>query len=167
MSFRYLKAFLASVILLLPSALSVTASGQTRVKAVTLKVKIISATDGQPVTGASCLVTDYGIFDIADQDGNVSLEKVPAGKAEILIQILGFEDYKETLNIQRDSSLTIRILESSLTLEQVVVTAKSSAAGSSTSSSIGRMAIDHLQATTAWKYNTNILPQQSGYELTL
>ena len=159
MSFRYLKAFLASVILLLPSALSVTASGQTRVKAVTLKVKIISATDGQPVTGASCLVTDYGIFDIADQNGNIRLEKVPAGKAEISIQMLGFEDYKETLNIQRDSSLTIRILESSLTLEQVVVTAKSSAAGSSTSSSIGRMAIDHLQATSL-KDIMQLLPGQ-------
>ena len=125
-----------------------SAAAQPKDPSLTLSLTILSDTDGQPVAGASCLLTDYGIFGIADAEGRVILQKVPAGKATVLIQMLGFEDWKETLDFQKDETLTFRIRESSLALEEVVVTAKPSAAGSSTSSSIGRMAIDHLQATS-------------------
>ena len=125
-----------------------SAAAQPKDPSLTLSLTILSDTDGQPVAGASCLLTDYGIFGIADAEGRVILQKVPAGKATVLIQMLGFEDWKETLDFQKDETLTFRIQESSLALEEVVVTAKPSAAGSSTSSSIGRMAIDHLQATS-------------------
>ena len=62
--------------------------------------------------------------------------------------MLGFEDFTEMFRFRSDSTFTVRIQESTLALEEVVVTAKPSAAGSSTSSNIGRMAIDHLQATS-------------------
>ncbi|MBO4634429.1 MAG: TonB-dependent receptor [Bacteroidales bacterium] len=117
-------------------------------KSVSLKITVLSNTDGQPVTGASCLLTDYGIFAITDVDGKADLAKVPVGKASMHIQMLGYEDFQESFTFRKDSSLVIHLDESSLALEQVVVTAKASAAGSSTSSNIGRMAIDHLQATS-------------------
>lgn len=132
---------------------------QNRQKTFTLQITILSDTDGQPVAGASCLLVDYGIFDIADPNGITRLEKVPEGKATLSIQMLGFEDFTQTYNFQRDSSFTVRIKESSLVLEQVVVTAKPSATGSSTSSTIGRMAIDHLQATSL-KDIMQLLPGQ-------
>ncbi len=135
------------------------AQAQTRPQSLTIKIKVLSDTDGEPVTGASCLLTDYGIFGMADVDGYATLQKVPAGKATLSIQMLGYEDYNQVFHFQRDSSLTVRIQESSLTLEEVVVTAKPSAAGSSTSSSIGRMAIDHLQATSL-KDIMQLLPGQ-------
>lgn len=117
-------------------------------KPLKIAVTVLSATDGQPVVGASCLITDYGIFAITDAEGKATLVKVPAGKASLSVQMLGYEDYQQTHTFQKDGSLVIKLEESSLALEQVVVTAKSSAAGSSTSSNIGRMAIDHLQATS-------------------
>ena len=116
-------------------------------KNLNLKITVLSNTDGQPVVGASCLLTDYGIFSITDPDGKADLNKVPKGKASLSVQMLGYEDYLETFQFTKDSTLVIHLDESSLALEQVVVTAKASAAGSSTSSNIGRMAIDHLQAT--------------------
>lgn len=138
----------ASAILLALLFQGNTASGQSRAKSLTLQLKVISDTDRQPVAGAACLLTDYGIFAITDSDGRARLEKIPAGDATLSIQMLGYEDFTQMYRFRSDSTLTVRLLESSLALDEVVVTAKSSAAGSSTSSNIGRMAIDHLQATS-------------------
>ena len=125
-----------------------TARAQSRAKSLTLQLTVVSDTDKQPVAGAACMLTDYGIFAITDADGRARLEKVPVGDAALSIQMLGFEDFTEMFRFRSDSTFTVRIQESTLALEEVVVTAKPSAAGSSTSSNIGRMAIDHLQATS-------------------
>ena len=125
-----------------------TARAQSRAKSLTLQLTVVSDTDKQPVAGAACMLTDYGIFAITDAEGRARLEKVPAGDATLSIQMLGFEDFAEMFRFRSDSTFTVRIQESTLALEEVVVTAKPSAAGSSTSSNIGRMAIDHLQATS-------------------
>ena len=126
----------------------VPAKGQNRNQSHNLRVTVMSDSDGQPVPGASCVLTDYGIFAMADLDGVAILEKVPSGKATMQIQMLGYEDFKQSYVFRSDTTFTVRIKESSLALDEVVVTAKASAAGSSTSSNIGRMAIDHLQATS-------------------
>lgn len=135
------------------------ASAQSRGKSVTLKVTVLSQTDGQPVVGASALLTDYGIYDISDADGRLTLAKVPAGKATLQIQMLGYEDFEKQFVFQKDSTFTVRISESTLALEEVVVTAKPSSTGASTASTIGRMAIDHLQATSL-KDIMQLLPGQ-------
>ena len=135
------------------------ASAQSRGKSVTLKVTVLSQTDGQPVAGASALLTDYGIYDISDADGRLTLAKVPVGKATLQIQMLGYEDFEKQFVFQKDSTFTVRISESTLALEEVVVTAKPSSTGASTASTIGRMAIDHLQATSL-KDIMQLLPGQ-------
>lgn len=83
--------------------------GQSKGRGVNLKLTVLSDTDGQPVIGAACLLTDYGIYDISDEHGTVRLEKVPVGKTTLLVQILGYEDFQKTYNFQRDSTFTIRI----------------------------------------------------------
>ncbi len=125
-----------------------TARAQSRAKSLTLQLTVVSDTDKLPVAGAACMLTDYGIFAITDAEGRARLEKVPVGDATLSIQMLGFEDFTEMFRFRNDSTFTVTIQESTLALEEVVVTAKPSAAGSSTSSNIGRMAIDHLQATS-------------------
>jgi hypothetical protein len=120
---------------------------------------VLSQTDGQPVAGASALLTDYGIYDISDADGRLTLAKVPVGKATLQIQMLGYEDFEKQFVFQKDSTFTVRISESTLALEEVVVTAKPSSTGASTASTIGRMAIDHLQATSL-KDIMQLLPGQ-------
>ena len=153
-------------IILIPLAILVAfffhgtpARAQSKAKSLTLELTVLSDTDKQPVAGAACLLADYGIFAITDAEGRAKLEKVPSGDATLSIQMLGFEDFAEMMRFRSDSTFTVRILESTLALEEVVVTAKSSAAGSSTSSNIGRMAIDHLQATSL-KDIMQLLPGQ-------
>ena len=124
-----------------------TAAAQGKAAGFNVKLEVISETDKLPVIGATCQMTDYGIYAVTDLDGLAVLEKVPGGKATLLVQLLGYEDSKQVIVVERDTTLQVMLQESSLMLEQVVVTATASAAGSSTSSNIGRMAIDHLQAT--------------------
>ena len=124
-----------------------TAAAQGKAAGFNVKLEVISEADKLPVIGATCQMTDYGIYAVTDLDGLAVLEKVPSGKATLLVQLLGYEDSKQFIVVERDTTLQVMLQESSLMLEQVVVTATASAAGSSTSSNIGRMAIDHLQAT--------------------
>ena len=116
-------------------------------KGFTVQVTVLSSADKLPVAGATCHLIDYGIYSITGPDGKARLDRVPAGNATLHVQMLSFEDFKNSYVFARDTALTVFIDESTLELEQVVVTAKASAAGSSTSADIGRLAIDHLQAT--------------------
>ena len=153
------KTYFLVLAVLLSFLTGQAAFAQSKGKDVTLKITVLSDTDGQPVAGASALLTDYGIYDISDADGRLTLAKVPVGKATLQIQMLGFEDFEKQFQFRKDSTFTVRISESTLALEEVVVTAKPSSTVASTASSIGRMAIDHLQATSL-KDIMQLLPGQ-------
>ncbi|MDD5950687.1 MAG: TonB-dependent receptor [Bacteroidales bacterium] len=129
-----------------PVAAEQNSSG--RKAAVELTLNVSSQEDGEPVAGASCILPDYGLFAMTDYKGQAVIERIPAGKTRVQVQILGYRDFEQEVELSNDRTLPVKLFVSSLALEQVVVTATSSAAGSSTSSNIGRMAIDHLQATS-------------------
>lgn len=63
------KAVLLSV-LLLSAIWAVSAEAQTRGKPLNLKLSVVSDSDSQPVAGAACLLTDYGIFAVTDAEGS-------------------------------------------------------------------------------------------------
>lgn len=113
-----------------------------------LKITIVDAADKQPIIGASTLFRDYGIYGMANLDGVAILKNLPSGTATFEIQMMGYEPYKSEVNIDSDRELIVNLRQTSLELEEVTVVAKASAAGTSTSSSIGRQAMDHLQATS-------------------
>lgn len=117
-------------------------------KSATLSIKVTDSGDKLPITGAACLLKNYGIYGITDENGDAILAKVPFGETDLYVQMLGYEDYNGRIILNADRQFTIEMRLSNLELEQVVVTATSSAAGNSTSSNIGRMAMDHLQATS-------------------
>ncbi|MCF0167546.1 MAG: TonB-dependent receptor [Bacteroidales bacterium] len=115
---------------------------------VTLTLKVKLEGEGEGIPGAVCTIENLGMYAISDYEGTAVMNKVPAGKINLGVVLLGYEEYHKTIYIAQDMTLEIVLKESNLELEEVVVTAQSSAAGTSTSSSIGRMAMDHLQATT-------------------
>ena len=154
-----LRLLFIFALLLVGLAIPQRAFSQGKAAGFNVRLEVFSDTDKQPVIGATAQLTDYGIYAISDLDGIAVLEKVPAGKANLFVQLLGYEDFKQEIKVARDTTITVMLQESSLMLEQVVVTATASAAGSSTSSNIGRMAIDHLQATNL-KDIMQLLPGQ-------
>ena len=57
-------------------------------------------------------------------------------------------NYTTTFKVEKDLTINVQLVPTSLALKEVVVTAKQNASGASTSSIIGRQAIDHLQASS-------------------
>ena len=115
---------------------------------VTLTVEVVDANSGEKIMGAVCILEDLGMYAVSAEDGVTKMENVPSGAVKIYVQLLGYEDYRRTVTIGDDMKLTVKLKESNLELDEVVVTATASAAGTSTGSTIGRMAMDHLQATS-------------------
>ncbi len=114
----------------------------------TLNLKIVDAADKLPIIGATALIKEYGIYGMSDLNGSAILKNLPSGDATLEVQILGYEIYRSVINIDNNRDIPINLRQTSLELEEVVVTATRSVAGTSTSSKIGRQAMDHLQATS-------------------
>lgn len=113
-----------------------------------LKVTIVDAADKEPIIGASTFIREYGVYSMANLEGVATLKNLPSGTVLFEIQMMGYEHYSLEVNLDRDRELMVNLRQTSLELDEVTVVAKASAAGTSTSSSIGRQAMDHLQATS-------------------
>lgn len=85
---------------------------------------------------------------VTDVDGKATIHNVPYGTYTIEISYVGFEKYTTTILVNKNLNLNIQLTPTSLALKEVVVTAQQKSSGASTTTVIGRQAIDHLQATS-------------------
>ncbi len=139
------KKLLLSVFLILSTtAYSAAAGGKTDVN-----VLVVSKGTSKAVVGAVVGFPDYGIWGVSDAKGQSVLKDVPRGKTTLMAQMVGMVTVEKEIEVVSASD-TVRIVmeENSFRLDKVEVVAKSNAAGASTSSTISRSAIDHLQATS-------------------
>ena len=92
----------------------------------------------------------YGLWAVAGTDGEALFADVPPGKAELSVSLLGYETVSLTVELKAETEDSVRIamMPSSFAMKEVVVVAENNKSGLSTSSSIGRQALDHLQATS-------------------
>lgn len=111
-----------------------------------LYIKLIDKSTGEPLIMASCILKSIGAYAVTDMNGEAVIKNIPKGQFEIEISYVGFETIRRVLNVNQDLDLTLRMNPTSLALQEVVVVAKQNVSGESTSSIIGRQAIDHLQA---------------------
>lgn len=122
---------------------------KSRNQKLSLTIKVTDETGREPLTMAVCSIKSLGIFAVTDNNGITELKGVPDNEeVNLEISYLGYESYKQALSLMKDVQLNIKMKQTSLQLKEVSVVAKNSAAGVSTSSSIGRQAIDHLQAVS-------------------
>lgn len=137
------------VILILKEVKTSTPVKQVPVpKAVSVKLTIVDSLTKEPLIGATCNLKNYSIYGTADLDGKALLKNVPTGEVQMDVLMLGYETKSLSLKLLSPAELRVALLATSLELEEVMVVAKASAAGTSTSSKIGRQAMDHLQATS-------------------
>ena len=132
------------LLFLLPSSLS--AQQGRRGYAVSLNVS--ERATKEPVVMATCQLEPIGIYAVTDMEGNATLKDIPEGSYTLTVSYVGFETIRQPLKVSKSLTLRLRMEESSLALKEVTVTARQNASGTSTSSIIGRQAIDHLQATS-------------------
>ena len=97
---------------------------------------------------ASCNLNPLSSFAITDVDGKTSFKNVPQGKYTLEVSYVGYEKYQTIIDVKSNLNLNIQMTPTSLALKEVVVTARQKSSGASTTSLIGRQAIDHLQATS-------------------
>jgi len=148
--FVNLKYSIQHFILFFLLLIAANAAGQTssyKHESFSIRITVTDSLSGQTAIGATCQIKELGVFAVTDVSGIAVFKNIPAGEAKIDISYLGYESITKTINIKGDLTLKLKLIETSLKLKEVNVVAKSSAAGSSTSSKIGRQAIDHLQAT--------------------
>ena len=108
--------------------------------------RIIDAGSGNPVIGAVVRIgTDY-LWASTDIEGEFTFENVESGKHELEASCLGYVSVLMEIDVNKDiEDLEIKLHESSLALDEVVVTAQKAKDGLGTTHSLGRDALNHLQ----------------------
>ncbi len=100
---------------------------------------------GEPVPYATVFLEEAGLWYISETDGTFYIRGVPAGVHTIRVEILGYAKKTFSQPVQNNvSDLVLKIAESSLRLEEVVVTAEEGGRLNS-SSRIEKQALDHVQ----------------------
>jgi len=109
---------------------------------------ITDSATGEGVYMATAVVKELGLWALTDDKGAFEIKGVPAGKFTFEFSLLGYETVSQTFEVRKDiRTLKIKMSESSLTLEEVVVTAKEG--GEITSSSkISQQTIEHVQPSS-------------------
>lgn len=102
----------------------------------------------EPIIMATCQLEPAGIYGVTNAEGRARLNEVPEGNYTLVVSYVGFEPARIPVKVNKHLSMIVKMNESSLALKEVVVVAKQNASGTSTSSIIGRQAIDHLQASS-------------------
>lgn len=111
-----------------------------------VRIQLFERGNKQPLPMATTVVKPLGSYAVTDMEGVAVLKNIPTGQYTLEISYIGFETVHRAINVEEDLNLIIRMMPTSLALKEVVVVARQNVAGESTSSIIGRQAIDHLQA---------------------
>lgn len=119
-------------------------------RASTVKGVVVSAADNRPIDFASIVLTPSGLYAMTDADGAFNISDVPSGEVKMSVQYYGMEQKDTVFTARPGETVTLKIAleETSFRLDNVVVVATSSKAGSSTASKISRQAMDHLQTSS-------------------
>ena len=108
--------------------------------------RVIESGSDDPVIGAVVRIGEDYLWAVSDARGAFSFENVQAGKHEMEVSCLGFVRTVIEINVTEDiEGLEVSLKESSLALDEVVVTAQKAKDGLSTSHNLGRDALNHLQ----------------------
>lgn len=113
----------------------------------TIKAVILDKT-GEPLSGATMQLVQSGLWGISGKDGEVEIRNVPRLPVAYKVSMLGYKDVEGEICLDGKDNVRIFMEEESLSMREVVVVAQAGQGGESTTSIIGRQALDHLQATS-------------------
>ena len=133
---------LLSLLLLCPLWASAQKDGHT------LSITVTEKGSREAIIMATLQLQPSGAMAVTDVDGQAKIANVPTGDYTLQISYVGFEPINTRLKVTKDLQLTYQMVPTSLALREVKVVARQKESGASTSSVIGRQAIDHLQATS-------------------
>lgn len=101
-----------------------------------------------PLGFAVVYFPDYGLSATTKEDGSFTLKNVPKGKTRVKVSYTGLTPIDKEIEILSGQPLELVLFPENFKLKEVVVRATASKAGESTASTIGRSAMDHMQAAS-------------------
>lgn len=112
----------------------------------------------EPVEFATVMIEGTGQWAVADAKGNFTIKNVPAGKVTISVACLGYVTDTKEVNLSKDIPVyQISLNQDNLSLDGAVVTAKENDNAATTSRTIDRTALDHVQVMNVADI-TSLLP---------
>ena len=126
---------------------SSTITAQTK-KGYDISISLKEKATKEPIIMATCVLHPIGSYAATDLDGKAVIKNIPEGNYQLEVTYVGFETLKTSLVVKKNLHLDLSMQETSLALKEVTVVARQNVSGTSTSSVIGRQAIDHLQASS-------------------
>ncbi|MDQ6481840.1 TonB-dependent receptor [Dyadobacter sp. LHD-138] len=118
---------------------------------IVVKGRVTDKKTKKPVEFATVSIAEIGAYVLTDDQGNYSFRNVPQGRMTVKAQSLTTVTSEKEVDInprQTEYQHDFEMDENILSLREVKVVASESKAGSATSSTISRTAIEHLQATS-------------------
>lgn len=132
-----------TILLFFCCSLAYSAISQRTVQTYSISGQILDAETGQSIPMAS-FVVNHTLGVVSDKEGKFLLGNLREGEIVYRVSFLGYKAVEQKLYLNRNiSDLTIKLSALSLGLDEVVVTAKPSSIGSS--STIDETAIQHIQ----------------------
>ncbi|MCF0168061.1 MAG: TonB-dependent receptor, partial [Bacteroidales bacterium] len=109
---------------------------------------IIDKTGKEPVAMSTILLRENGLWALSDEKGHFEISGIPTGEYTVEISELGYVPYSQKIEIKKDlTGLVITLEQASLSLDEVVVTAKEG--GELTSASrISKQTLEHIQPSS-------------------
>lgn len=132
---------------------------QLHAQSYSLSGKVVNEKNlSQPVDFAAIMLPDQQLWATANDRGEFFIRNIRSGKVKINISCLGFEPQTVEIDIHTDvKDLVFKLKESNLSLSEVVITAKEKTEAATSSYTIDRAALDHLQTQTIADI-TSLLP---------
>lgn len=142
-----MKKILVTLLLFSFSINYYTLSGQNNNKFI-LSGAVIENETEIPLFMATVVVKELGLWSVSDEKGHFEVTNIPPGKYTVEFSNLGYETKEMQITIDKDlKNISVKMDISSLSLQEVVVTAKEG--GEITSSSkISKQTIEHIQPSS-------------------
>jgi hypothetical protein len=135
------KRVLLCLLLLVTVAL-----GEAAAQKFVLSGTVTDRSTGEPVDFATVVIEGSGQWAVADAKGFFSIKNVPASKTRVTVSSLGYVSWSREVVIQKDiSNFKVALDPDNLALEGAVVTAQEDANSATTSRTIDKTALDHVQ----------------------
>lgn len=136
-----------------------TAKGQV----FTLKGVVTEYGTDAPLVMVTVNLPEYGLWATTNSKGQFTISRVPKGTTNLKISCLGYQGQEMTFKIEADlDNLKIKLKEDNLTLSSVTVTAQENKSAATTTRTMEKQAIEHLQVVNA----TDILSLLPGGQTT-
>lgn len=112
----------------------------------TITGKVLDYATQEPIEFANIALPANSLWAVSDKDGSFTIKQVPAGRTTIIVSYIGYARRELSIEVKKNiPNLTLTISEDNLALKEVTVTAQRKVSDATTSYTLDRTTIDHMQ----------------------